>query len=91
MSQITITDLSFCENTGTNAQAIKGSISSPRVSTSVSKNVNSSHNAFFNIEQLNGGYLISTGYAVAVAAGVAAAISVDGTTYTSVNVSTQVG
>ncbi|VXD15033.1 hypothetical protein [Planktothrix paucivesiculata] len=91
MTQMTISDLSFCENTGTNAQAIKGSVSSPRVSTSVSKNVSSRHNAFFNIEQLNSGYLISAGYAVAVAAGVAAAISVGGTTYTSVNVFSQVG
>ena len=92
MSQMIITDLSFCENTGANIQQIKGGNYSPSVSASVSKDLSVSHNTFFDLQQLdNSHWRWNAGYNVAVAAGVAAAISVDGTTYTFVNVSTQVG
>jgi hypothetical protein len=92
MSQMIITDLSFCENTGANIQQIKGGNYSPSVSASVSKDLSVSHNTFFDLQQLdNSHWRWNAGYNVAVAAGVAGAISVGGSVYTAVNVSTQVG
>jgi len=86
MSQMIITDLSFCENTGTNAQEIKGGF----ISSSLDTGLATAFSPTLKIKKSNNGYLISYGVNVAVAAGVAAAVS-DGTTYTSVNVFTRVG
>ncbi|CAD5915140.1 hypothetical protein [Planktothrix agardhii] len=81
MSQITIANLSFCENTGTNAQEIKGGgyLSAP--STSVSTDHSSSHNAFCIIQKSNGIYSIYASYGGSVSGAVAGAIS-DGNTST---------
>ncbi|MBD2483510.1 hypothetical protein [Planktothrix sp. FACHB-1365] len=82
MSQITITDLSFCENRGTNTPEINGGYDFPRLSTSFSANFSSSFNAFVSIYQFSDGggsiYLNSDGAAAGAAAG---AVS-DGSTYT---------
>lgn len=81
MSQITIANLSFCENTGANIQEIKGSSYFPNASVSVSTDRNSSHNAFCIIQRFDGIYSIYATYSGSVAGAVAGAIS-DGSGYT---------
>lgn len=90
MSLITITNLSFCENTDVKEQGIKGSRSS-LVSKSVSKDHSISKNVFFQIYRGSHHLGWEAGYDVAIAAGAAAAIAYGGMTYTYVNVDTYTG
>ncbi|MBE9141695.1 hypothetical protein [Planktothrix mougeotii] len=81
MTKMTIADLSFCENTGTNAQEIKGGDYFSVPSTSVSTDHSSSHNAFYIIQRSDDSYWIYASYSSSVSGAVAGAIS-DGITST---------
>ena len=75
MSQITIANLSFCENTGTNAQEIKGGGYFSAPSKSVSTDHSSSYNAFYIIQRFDDSYSIYASYGGSAAGAVAGAIS----------------
>lgn len=79
MTKMTIADLSFCENTGTNAQEIKGGGYFSTPSRSVSTDQSSSHNAFYMIQRSDGIYSIYAYYGGSVSGSVAGAVS-DGNT-----------
>lgn len=81
MSQITITDLTFCETTGANTEQINGAYSfpSPPLSTSFSADFSASFGAYFSSYQYNGSGSIYVSYGAAAGGGAAAAFS-DGST-----------
>ncbi|CAD5934183.1 MAG: hypothetical protein I4E98_04165 [Planktothrix agardhii KL2] len=81
MSQITITDLSFCENSGANVQEIKGGV----LVGSVQGVIDAKIKATFRLKPNGISYSIG-----GAAAGAAAGAASDGSVYTSVGVFTQV-